>query len=61
MVVSLVVRKKLQINNTCELVVGGDDAASLYMKSTSKNQFFANREMFLGFEWNMKNQIGFYI
>jgi len=50
MVVSLVVRKKLQINNTCELVVGGDDAASLYMKSTSKNQFFANREMFLGFE-----------
>jgi hypothetical protein len=42
------VRQRLTINNTCELVSGGDDGESLYLTSTGKNQFFALRELFLG-------------
>ena len=44
----LFVRQRLAINNTCELVCGGDDGELLYLTSTGKNQFFAHRELFLG-------------
>ncbi|CAK8999543.1 unnamed protein product, partial [Durusdinium trenchii] len=35
--------KVLQINNTCDLVAGGD---KIYMSSRNRNQFFQLREMF---------------
>lgn len=38
-------RKVLQINNTCDLVAGGD---KIYMSSRNRNQFFQLREMRLG-------------
>ena len=46
-VASLIFRKKLNINNTCDLVSGGEDGSSLILCSTAKNQFFAGREMCL--------------
>jgi hypothetical protein len=40
-------RIKLSINNSCELIVGGENGDAMYMLSRSKNQFFQYREMFL--------------
>ncbi|CAL1131715.1 unnamed protein product [Cladocopium goreaui] len=36
----------LQINNTCDLIVGGDTMEKVYLSSRSKNQFLDKRELF---------------
>ena len=38
-------RKILAINNTCELVLGGEQSEKLYLTSRGKNQFFDKREL----------------
>ena len=43
------VRKTLHINNTCDLVAGGDQGENLFLCSRNQNQFFEKREMYLGF------------
>ena len=40
-------RQTLQINNTCDLLAGGEGMEQVYLSSRSKNQFLANREMCL--------------
>lgn len=37
----------MQINNTCDLVSGGESGEEIFLVSKSKNQFFAGREMLL--------------
>ena len=41
------IRNKLPINNSCELVLGGEKGDALFLISRSKNQFFQHREMLL--------------
>jgi len=36
----------LQINNTCDLIAGGDTMEKVYLSSRSKNQFLDKRELF---------------
>lgn len=38
----------LQINNTCELILGGEQSEKLYLTSRGKNQFFEKRELCRG-------------
>ena len=44
-------RQRLVINNTCEMIAGGD--GQLFLSSKGTNQFFAGREMLLGFMASM--------
>ena len=46
---ALVLRKAIQLNNTCDLIVCGDSGEHLFVTSRGTNQFFDKREMLLGF------------
>lgn len=48
MVLRSFLRQKLSINNSCELILGGENGDALFLISRSKNQFFQYREMLLG-------------
>ena len=38
-------RKTLQINNLCEMILGGDSGEYLYLQSRGRSQFLDKREM----------------
>ena len=38
-------RKTLQINNLCELILGGESGDYLYLQSRGRSQFLDKREM----------------
>ena len=41
-------RKKLSLNNACDLVLAGETGDSLFLSSRARNQFLENRELYLG-------------
>ena len=43
-------RKVLQINNSCDLIVGGPNMEKIYMTSRGQNSFFSMRELFPDFK-----------
>lgn len=45
---TIILRIKLSINNSCDLILGGENGDAMYLVSRSRNQFFSMREMFLG-------------
>lgn len=43
----LQLRKTLQLNNTCDIICGGETRDQLYLSSRGRNQFLPSREMLL--------------
>lgn len=41
-------RHTVAINNTCDLVIGGEQGESVIVSARSRNQFFDKRELLLG-------------
>lgn len=41
-------RHKIQVNSTCDIMVGGDTGQEVVVCSRGRNQFFDKRELLLG-------------